>query len=464
MKVILARPWNKTSMLIPNHGLGYLATALRRHGHDPVVIDCIRDRLDAAAFVERIRHENPGVIGFQVYTFDLPLLRPVIDALKPMKIPVIAGGPHPSAAPHDMIRRFPDIPLFIRGEAEISLPALIDAIQEAGDIPDRDILHDIPGVYTPTTPDPGNRPCVFTPELDSLGHPDWDQISPLSYPVAPQGTFTQRLPVAPVIITRGCPYPCTFCAGKLISGRRIRTRSVPHVMEELELLVRKFGVREFHIQDDNFTFDRNYVLEFCRALINSDLDLVWACPNGIRLDSLDEEVLSAMDRAGCYSVAVGIEAGTQRILDRMRKQTSLSDLIHKVRLIRRVTRWQITGFFILGYPGETIEEMNATIRLSRRLPLDKANFGLLMPLPGTGVEMEAKISGWNPDTDLLRMSEYRSSFTPEGVTSLQMRHLLQKAFIGFYARPRIIWGFIRQIKSWDQVGILWRRLKDVITP
>ncbi len=100
-----------------------------------------------------------------------------------------------------------------------------------------------------------------------------------------------------------------------------------------------------------------------------------------------------MEKAGCYSVAVGIESGSQRILDLMRKQTTLNDLILKVRLIRKLTSWHITGFFILGYPGETSEEMEATIRLSRRLPLDKANFGILMPLPGTEAEAAACAEG-----------------------------------------------------------------------
>lgn len=463
MKIVLARPWNKTSMLIPNHGLGYLAAALKRHGHDAVILDCIRDHLSAEKFIEKIKDEKPDLIGFQVYTFDLPVLKPYIQQLSALNIPVVAGGPHPSAAPRDMIARFPDIPLFIRGEAENSLIRLVETIQDHDQLPDAATLESIPGVYTPQTVDPESSISLCHDDLDSLGLPDWQQISPLSYPVAPQGTFTRRLPVAPVIITRGCPYPCTFCAGKLISGKKIRTRSVENVINELHYLVKTFGIREFHIQDDNFTFHREYVLDFCQQLMNSGLDLVWACPNGIRLDSLDKEVLETMDQAGCYSVAVGIESGTQRILDRMRKQTALNDLILKVREVRKYTSWQITGFFIIGYPGETMEEMKQTIRLSRRLPIDKANFGLLMPLPGTEVEMAAREEGWDPETDLLRMSEYRSPFTPEGVTQAQMRQLLRQAFIGFYARPHIIWRFVQQIKSLDQLKILWHRLLDVVT-
>lgn len=464
MKVVLARPWNKTSMLIPNHGLGYLAAAAKKHGHEPIIIDCIREKLHPADFLNRIKSIKPDVIGFQVYTFDLPVLDAYISSLKSENITLLAGGPHPSAAPTDMQDRFPDIPLFIKGEAEISFPLLLDECERCNGIPPEETLRNIPGCFSQNTQNPEMISCMHTPNLDDLGFPDWDQISPLDYPVAPQGTFTRRLPVAPIIVTRGCPYPCTFCAGKLISGSIIRTRSVDHVMEELIYLKKRYGIKEFHIQDDNFTFHRDYVLEFCEKLTALNLDLIWACPNGIRLDSLDEDVLKAMDKAGCYSVAVGIESGNQRILDLMRKQTALNDIILKVNQIRRVTSWHITGFFILGYPGETRQEMENTIRLSRRLPLDKANFGILMPLPGTQAEKAACEEGWNPDTDLLRMTEYRSPFTPSGMTPAEFRQIFRRAFIGFYARPRIILGFLKQIKSRDQIRILFRRLKDVILP
>ncbi len=464
MKVILSRPWNETSMLIPNHGLGYLATAIRKIGHEPVIIDCIRDKIHPEAFLKRIEQEKPHIVGFQVYTFDLPALTPYVKALKNMNIVMVAGGPHPSAAPKDMLKRFPDIHVFLRGEAETSFPQLIDLIHQRGSLPDKNELLHIPGCYTHETSDPQSVSCHFVDDLDSLGFPDWDQISPLDYPIAPQGTFTKQLPVAPIIITRGCPYPCTFCAGKLISGKKIRCRSVPNVIEEILMLKNKFGIREFHIQDDNFTFDKDYVLQFCEALKKQNTGLVWACPNGIRLDSIDEEMLKAMDEAGCYSVAVGIESGNQRILDLMKKKTSLNDLIFKVRQIRQLTQWQITGFFILGYPGETRDEMENTIRLSRRLPLNKVNFGILMPLPGTEAERAACESGWNPETDLLRMSEYRSPFTPEGMTPSEFRNVFRRAFIGFYIRPAIIWQFLKQIKSKDQFMILLRRFKDVVTP
>ncbi len=449
-------------MLIPNHGLGYLAGALKRDGHDPMVIDCIRDTLSPQQFLETIRNHHPDVIGFQVYTFDLPILQEYIDRLQHEKITIIAGGPHPSADPHSFAHQFPEIDFFFRGEADLGLPRLIHLLHN--NTIDESALRSIPGLVWRSGQSIQLNPCAYPDDLDTLGFPDWDQISPLSYPVAPQGTFTKRLPYAPIIVTRGCPYPCSFCAGKLMSGRKIRSRTADHVISELRFLVDRYGIREFHIQDDNFTFHREFVLEFCRKLQESRLDLAWACPNGIRLDSLDPEVLHAMESAGCYSVAVGIESGSQRILDLMQKRASLADLCAKVHLIRKTTAWYLTGFFILGYPGETEEEIKSTIRLSKKLPLDKANFGILMPLPGTVAAIEAEKWGWTPGENQTRMSEYRSQFISQGISPGKFRWLFRWAFISFYARPRIIYRFISQIKSWDQIKILWNRLKDVILP
>ncbi len=148
----------------------------------------------------------------------------------------------------------------------------------------------------------------------------------------------------------------------------------------------------------------------------------------------------------------------------MQKQTTLNDLIAKINLIRRVTKWRITGFFILGYPGETKEEIKQTIQLSLRLPLDKVNFGILMPLPGTKAAIQAEEHGFRKDTDLVRMSEYRSTFVPRGMSEREFRNLFRWGFIRFYARPRIIAGFIREIKSLDQIKILFRRFGDVVLP
>jgi len=463
VKLLLTRPWNRTSMLIPNHGLGYLATALKKEEHHVDIVDCIRDRIGPKQLANLASVNKYKIIGFQVYTFDLKIFRKYLEELTSSDCILIAGGPHPSSDPVNFLGQFHQISYCIRGEAESSLPKLIELLDREPQ-PRTDQLAEIPGLYYRDQ----NLVCGSDPEyvsdLDSLGFPDWSQISPSSYPVAPQGTFTQHLPYAPIIITRGCPYPCTFCAGKLISGKKIRSRSVQHVITELQFLSNTYGIKEFHIQDDNFTHDRDYVIEFCSKLIDSGLNLSWSCPNGIRLDSVDEKMLSAMESAGCYSVAVGIESGSQRILDLMKKKTSVSEISDRINLIRRVTSWHITGFFILGYPGETESEMIDTIKYSKQLPIDKANFGILMPLPGTEASKAAQKMGWNPEKHLFRMSEYRSPFNPPGIHPWKFKWLFIWAYCSFYARPKILIKIIRQIHSWDQLKILAHRLWDVIIP
>ncbi|MBN2054857.1 radical SAM protein [bacterium] len=465
-QVVLVRPYNRTSMLIPNHGLGYLATGARRLGLSVAIEDFIRDRVELERIKAVIAPHKPLLVGIQVYTFDLPGLGAQIAAIRQAApdAALIAGGPHPSADPQGFLEAFPHLHGAIAGEAELGFPNLAAAVVEANGWPAPDMLVRIPGlVWRSADGAIQCNPRAHVEDLDSLGLPAWDLIDPLSYPCAPQGTFLRRLPYAPIIVTRGCPHQCTFCAGHVVSGRRLRTRSIPHVIQELRMLVDTYGIREFHIQDDNFTHSREYVLGFCNALQQEQFDLTWACPNGIRLDTLDHEVLQAMERAGCYSVAVGIEAGTQRVLNLMKKRLELHEARARIALIRKTTKMRVTGFFILGYPGETLEEMKRTVKLAMRLDIDKVNFGILMPLPGTEVHDLLESRGLLAEIDLGRMSEYRSPYSPPGIDTAAFRRFFRRSFIFFYARPRIIYRFVRDIKSLDQLNVLWHRLRDVVT-
>jgi radical SAM superfamily enzyme YgiQ (UPF0313 family) len=455
-------------MLIPNHGLGYLATALRRAGHQVSLLDCIRDRVPHRRFAAHVGELAPDIIGFQVFTFDLNSVRQHLAALSDAGFsrPVIVGGPHPSADPEGTLAYLERVDYLCVGEADHALPRLVGRLEDLG-FPRSLSSEEAQGLgplRVRTLPASAAGPPEYIEDLDALGLPAWDLISPLSYPYAPQGTFLRRIPFAPIIVTRGCPFRCTFCAGHVVSGRRVRTRSVEHVIDELRFLVERFGIREFHVQDDNFTFDRDYVLRFCDALRTTGLDLVWACPNGVRLDTLDEEVVRAMENAGCYSIAVGIESGTQRVLDLMRKHLQLDEVRARLALIRRTTKMRITGFFVLGHPGETLAEMQRTIRLSRTLDIDKVNYGLLMPLPGTEVAQILDSRGLLQNIEWEKMSEYNSPYTPAGLDADHYRRMFRRAFIRFYARPRIMLRLLGEIRSVDQLRVLFRRFLDVISP
>ncbi len=165
--------------------------------------------------------------------------------------------------------------------------------------------------------------------------------------MAPHGAFFKQYPVAPIITSRGCPFHCTFCGGHIISGRKIRQRSIKNVMSEIELLYRDYGVREIHIEDDNFTFRKDYVLEFCNHMRSKFPNLTWTCPNGVRIDTLDEEMVEAMRSSGCYALSIGIESGSDKILKLMKKSLNIQKIAEKIEMLKKFDI-DINAFFIPG--------------------------------------------------------------------------------------------------------------------
>ena len=164
------------------------------------------------------------------------------------------------------------------------------------------------------------NPAGFGTDLDAYGIPAWDLVKPDTYP-----SFIWEQ-YYPVLTTRGCPYPCTYCNTPGLSGRKLRHRSVGHVIEELRFLKQRYGIQRFSIIDDEFTLANKYAIAFSEALIDSGLGLKWDCPVGVRLDSLNRELLRVMEAAGCEAMAVGIESGSERIQGLIKKRVTVETI------------------------------------------------------------------------------------------------------------------------------------------
>jgi anaerobic magnesium-protoporphyrin IX monomethyl ester cyclase len=281
-------------------------------------------------------------------------------------------------------------------------------------------------------------------------------MPPQGFPPSPHAAFYREFPVAPMVASRGCPYPCVYCAGKLTMGKTVRYRSVDNVLEEVRLLLGRYKVREIHLVDDNFTYSKEYVLEFCRKVGEESLKFFWTCPNGVRLNTLDEEILSAMKKAGCYAVAVGVESGSQRVLDNMRKGLTLEEIRSKIGAIRRVGLTPI-GFFVLGFPGETRAEMEQTLGFSTSLGLRRANFMLFHPFPGTEVFKWIQKRHQRNGLLLTAPSFAEVSYIPEGFSARELKDLQRKAFLRFYLRPGVLLRFIGDIRSIRHAYYISRR-------
>lgn len=457
MKVLLAKPFNMSDHIQPSIGLGYLASAIRKE-HEVRLVDCIKDDLTIDKFMAVLKEYDPAILGLQCYTFDLPFIRQALQAAKAFNknIVTVIGGPHSSALPEATLKAEKDLDFLFVGEAEKGFPQLVKAIEDGTKKAGPEDFSGIPGLGFRDGSAIKINPNVIQDDLDGLGLAAWDLIKPQEYPESQHGAFFKQFPIAPIMVTRGCPYPCTFCAGSLVSGKKIRRRSIDNVLGELKILNKDFGIREFHVIDDNFTMDKEYVKDFLRKLKILNLGMTWAVPNGVRMDTLDDELLGLMKETGLYMISLGIESGSDEVLSEMRKGITVARIREYVNKIDRAGI-DIAGFFILGFPGETQESIRQTIDFAAELPLKRANFFTYLPFPGTESYAKLLASGELKDVDWERFYFTNAAYVPTGITRKELKSLHRLAFAKFYLRPHIIMYQLKSIQSAKHFGFLARR-------
>ncbi len=460
MKVLLVKPYSESHYVVPALGLGYLATALRAAGHSPRIIHCTKDHITLDKFSQLLAAEQPEVVGFQVVSCDLESTRQSVEAVHRIlpKSLILVGGAHPSGNPEDTMQSLQQVDFAFRGEAERSLIQFLDDYQQNGHH-----YQQIPGLIWRENGGVKSNPPEFVDDLDSLGSVAWDQIQPQTFPQAPHGAFFERFPISPILTSRGCPYGCTFCAARTVAGRKIRVHSIQHVLREIEMLYHEYGIREIHIIDDTFTQFAERVKEFADGmedLHRRGIHVSIGFPNGVRLNTLTTPLLNDLKRAGCYSMLVGIESGSQRILEAMKKSLTLELVRERVKLIKSVGL-TVHAFFIVGFPGETEEDILKTIRFARSLPLDGALFSSFLPLPGSEITRYLIECGdLAADFHWGTLFYSRVTYTPRGITPKRLKSLQRWATISFYMRPKILLKIPFRIKSWYHFRILAKKTWD----
>lgn len=460
MKVLLIKPYAETHYVVPPLGLGYLVTALRSAGHTARMVHCTKDGITFDRLQDFVRAENPDVVGFQVVSCDLESTRQSTELVRQAlpKALILAGGAHPSGNPEDTMNFLRAVDFAFRGEAERSLVDFLDDYRQGGHH-----YHNIPGLIWRENGSVRSNPPVFLDDLDALGFCAWDQIQPQTYPQAPHGAFFERFPISPIITSRGCPYACTFCAAKTVAGRKIRLHSIPHVLAEVELLYRDYGIREIHVIDDTFTQYARRVKEFAEGMAElrkRGIKVSLGFPNGVRLNTITEDLLRDLKRAGCYSMLVGIESGSQRILDAMKKNLTLELVRERVALIKKAGL-SVYAFFIMGFPGETEGDIKQTIRFARSLPIDGALFSCFLPLPGSDItQYLIECGDLAADFHWGDLFYSRVTYAPRGMTPERLKALQRWGTFSFYVQPRIILAMPFRIKSWYHFKILARKFWD----
>jgi radical SAM superfamily enzyme YgiQ (UPF0313 family) len=441
MKILLTLPPSDALTVTPPIGIGYIAAVLRQYNYDVSILDPQVESLNLSQFFKKIKEINPDVLGVSILTSTYTQSKNVTQFLKTHhpNIKVIVGGPHSTALPKATLEET-KADFLISGEGEYAFLNVIYYLEGKGED-----LKFIPNLcYRENGHVVINDNAISVEDLDDIPFPAWDLIPPDTYPMKPHQFFFKKYPIAPIVTSRGCPFSCTFCSSANLAGRKLRRRSAKNVVDEIELLVNKYGVKEIHFEDDNFTLVRDHAKAICREIIDRKLDIVWQCPNGIRVDTIDEDLVQIMKKSGCYRLAFGIESGSQEILDRAQKQLDLKKVSSIIKMVKRAGI-ETHGFFILGLPGETHETIAQTRKLINELPLDFINASLLAYLPGSQLFVEKYM-----DVDHANIpwddSKYFVASSTGDLSAKDIKKYQSAILRRFYFNPKNILRFFRIVK------------------
>ncbi|MHA1343856.1 MAG: B12-binding domain-containing radical SAM protein, partial [Promethearchaeota archaeon] len=299
-----------------------------------------------------------------------------------------------------------------------------------------------------------NKKRSLIDNLDILPFPSWDLIEPHKYPPIPHQFFYKYYPVAPIITSRGCPYSCYFCAVPYLWSKKFRRRSTKNVVDEMEYLVNTFGIKEIHIEDDSFTLNKAHVMSICKEVISRNLRIAWSLPNGIRVDTIDEEIVAIMKESGCYQVGLGIESSNEDVLRKVNKNIMVEKVKRAVRLIKKYNI-EIRGFFMIGIPGETLEDIKSTIKYSHKLNLNYISFGICYPIPGSKYFENYYESYRDIKWDNMKLHRWDVKFLGKNV-----RKILKYWYISYYLNISHLYNVLKRLKL-RQVKYLVRNIRKI---
>ncbi len=437
-----AQDISRLANIMPPLGLASIAAFLDRRGLQAEIVDCYADPASAdRLIVERLRALRPAFIGFSCTTssfFDGVRIAELAKAELP-GIRSVFGGAHVSALKERVLADYPAVDFVIAGEGEETLAELMEQEGAA-----------VPGVVLRTGGEirfNGYRGQGL--ELDTLPFPAYEKLA--GYPQAYQLPIFNypKAPNSSCISSRGCPYSCSYC-DRSVFRRSFRWNSAGYLYEHLKYLRERFGIRHVNFYDDQFTFQRKRVEEFCRLMIDAPLGMTYNC--AVRAEHIDFELLRLMKTAGCWMVSLGIETGDPELLAKHRQNPDLDMLAEKIRLIKRAGI-RTKGLLMMGLPGENEASIRRSMDYVFSLPIDDFNLAKFTPFPGTPIYENVHELG-TFDEDWEKMDCMHFQFVPHGMTRERLEELFTLFYKSHFQRPRVLFGYAAMLwKSPDS----WRR-------
>lgn len=432
-------------------GVLYLSGYLKKHIGNGVVTSLLDLRIHTdtdAALKKAITEFQPDIIGISTLAFEHRFLKANTDLIRscaPDALLVI-GGPYATSNYARALEKN-DIDFAVIGEGEKVFLNFVTAF------PDTEKIHQVKGLaYKKNGVVNCNEKEAYIESLDEIPRPDYSLISFEDYwknRFQFNGILAHQKHTS-VVSSRACPYRCTYCHD--IFGKKFRPRSPEHFVDEIEYLYHQHGIREFHIIDDVFNLDRKRMHAILNLIIESGMKLHIAFPNGVRGDILEEEDLLLLKKAGAYMITFAVESGSPRIQKEIRKNIDIPKILKNIAYARKIgliTR----GFFMLGFPDETIDELKMTVRTATGSALDMASFFVVVPYKNTQLYETAKTFLKNGEDDFLSAYIASDSFY-QRVTGYNVSKLQKYAYLRFYTPIRLFRLFIKipfkryQITKW----------------
>lgn len=425
----------------PPLGIAYLAAVLERENVPVQVVDAAVEDLSAETLIERMRAAPPRILGLSSTTNFFCNARDLAEKAKAAlpDMTILLGGPHATMNSEEILKH-PYFDCVCIGEGEETLPELVRALDGKGALDDvRGIAFRRNGQIIRTPPRP------YITDMDSLPLPA-RHLLPL-HKYIPQPNDGPYLPKTSMITSRGCPYHCIFCDHGAFD-RGYRSSSAKRIVDEMEQLVTKYGIRDIAFVDSLFMISRQRVDGIVDELLRRRLPVHWTCT--IRANVANRETLARMKEAGCWRVRIGIEAGNEDVLKLIRKQVTREEVREAVQIAHDLGLHP-KAFFILGHISETRERILESIEFAKSLPLTDITVQINTPMPGTEQWPLIEQYGKLETRDVERYSFWEPVFVPKGLTADEMTELHRKFYRDFYLRPVIVLRHLRMIRSLDDM-------------